>query len=172
MSRKVDGCYIGLDPGTKETGFVIVSVVGGVESLRRSGVIGNEEVIGLLKKHEDCHVVCEFFSNYGGSVGASTFGACAWAGRFWQVRPDMRFVRRVEVRLSLLGKASGSDAAIRSEIYVRYGGRASTLGIKSNPGKLYGIYSHAMSAFAVVYSWWCGAPEYDVTGCCVGSGNA
>lgn len=70
-----------------------------------------------------------------------------WDGK-WEL------VSRIDVKKSLLGRASGNDAAVRQAIYDRYGGtRQRAAGTKKSPGPIYGIKSHAMAALAVAMTW-------------------
>ena len=64
-------------------------------------------------------------------------------------------VSRIDVKKHLLGRSTGSDADVTQAIYAKYGGtRNSAVGLKKNPGPLYGIKKdmYAALAVAIVYS--------------------
>lgn len=72
-------------------------------------------------------------------------------GRFIQCWDgDHELVSRLNVKRHMLGRTNGNDAMVRQSILERYGGtRRAAVGIKKEPGPLYGVKSDVWAALAV-----------------------
>ena len=145
-----------IDPGPTTSGVVI---------LREDGVVieavpefGNDR---LIRSEWVAHcgdpdvLAIETIASYGMPVGADVFDTCVWIGRFWQefCGRESALVYRRDVKLHICGDTRAKDANIRRAILDMYpptgGGRTKQIGTKKDPGPLYGVTSHAMSALAV-----------------------
>ena len=144
---------LSIDPGTTKSGWVIFED----GRVSNSGVNENDAVLNLVKLWDkDDELAIEMIAGMGMAVGQTTFDTCVWIGRFQQAyaRPDdVRFVRRHDVKMHLCGNARAKDANIRQALLDMFpatgGGKIPQIGVKSNPGPLYGVSSHAWSALAV-----------------------
>lgn len=144
---------LAIDPGTTQSGWVIFED-GRVSS---SDVSDNDAVLKIVRCwSRDDDVAIEMIAGMGMAVGQTTFDTCVWIGRFQQAyaRPEaVRFVRRHAVKLHLCGNSRAKDSNIRQALLDMFpatgGGKVPQIGVKSNPGPLYGVTSHAWSALAV-----------------------
>lgn len=147
---------IGVDPGTETSGVVHIQLV-----MNRVMFSESEQPNSLVKmnilnpsKHVAA-IVCEWIEHYGKDIhpGAETFHTCRWIGRFeeaaYQAGLPFRLVTRREVKLHLCGTARADDAAIRTALIDRLGGK----GTKRLPGPLYGVSGHAWAALAVALTF-------------------
>lgn len=142
---------LAIDPGTTQSGFVILAN-GRVMS---SGVLPNGNVLKLVAVHEG-HIAIEMIASYGMAVGREVFETCVWVGRFQQAYHEpslVRLVYRKDVKMHLCGTTQAKDAnvtqAIKDLFPATGGGACPQKGTKSQPGPLYGVSSHAWSALAV-----------------------
>lgn len=139
---------IGIDPGTEQSGLVIM-VDGRVASC---GVYDNDTVLEELRIHAGTPVAIEMIASYGMAVGREVFETCVWIGRFLQeAGPDyVRLVYRRDVKVHLCQSAKAKDANIRQALIDKFGGsKEAAIGKKASPGPLYGVASHAWAALAV-----------------------
>ena len=86
-------------------------------------------------------------ASYGMPVGREVFETCVWIGRFQQAWHDpeaVRLVYRRDVKLHLCGSPKAKDGNIRAALIDKLG----PVGLKSAPGPLYGVKSHAWAALA------------------------
>lgn len=141
---------LALDPGTEDTGFVVLQ---GREVIR-SGVLSNSETNQLIRDMpydgKMDMLAIEMIASYGMPVGKEVFETCLWIGRFlesWERATDApsRLVYRKDVKSHLCGTQKAKDANIRQRLIDIFG----PIGKKSNPGALYGVKSHAWAALAV-----------------------
>ena len=151
--------WLGIDPGTKKSGWSIWSPVEGVI---RCGVDDNEALIDLLADVppeidlDFSDIAIERFEARGMPLGNESIETVFWSGRFYEsarklVEPrSVRRVGRGQVKLHLCGTMRAKDANIRAVLIDRYGGsRAEAIGTKKNPGPLHGVASHMWAALAV-----------------------
>lgn len=145
---------LAIDPGTEQSGFVLMDTTGIVVS----GIESNERILDIIRRHcisltsEKPQIAIEMIASYGMAVGKETFETCLWIGRFIQAakNPDeVKLVYRRDVKLHLCNSARAKDANVRQAIIDLYGGKDKAIGKKSAPGPLYSIKSHAWSALAV-----------------------
>ena len=139
---------IAIDPGTNESGFVVMDKMDIVEH----GIMRNEDILDMLIHFEDRILAIEMIASYGMAVGASTFETCVWIGRFtqqWQPR-HVEFIYRKDAKMYLCGSMRAKDKNIRQAIMDKYGSeRSIAIGTKKNQGPLYGISKHMWAALAV-----------------------
>ena len=90
----------------------------------------------------------EMVASYGMAVGKEVFETVRWIGRFqqcWRDPDAVRLIYRRDVKLHLCGSPRAKDANIRQALIDQLG----PVGVKREPGPLYGVKSHAWSALAV-----------------------
>ncbi|MBN2256343.1 MAG: hypothetical protein JW704_00695 [Anaerolineaceae bacterium] len=128
---------------------------------RRDGVVG-----GLPRPDI---VFIETIEAMGLTVGNQVFQTMFWVGRFYEAanRADTAVdtIRRGDEKIVLCGAAtfrdpetkkrrSVTDAQIRQAVIDRFpatgGGKIPQVGVKNNPGPLFGVKGHAWSALAVL----------------------
>ena len=144
---------LGIDPGTFESGFVLVKTKeDGSVILIGSGVIPNQKAIDIIIGANPAdELVIEMINSQGMAVGIETFETCVWIGRFvqaWSERHTNMALRvfRRDVKDSLCGSQKAKDSNIRQALIDRFGEQ----GTKKNPGPMYGMKSHTWPALAVV----------------------
>ena len=141
-----------IDPGTEVSGAVIYD---GKDIMFRIGEINNYELLEMVKlKSVYDHLAIEMVASYGMAVGKSVFETCVWIGRFIQAfNGDYSQIYRKDVKMCLCNSMRAKDANIRQAILDRFpatgGGKTPQVGIKSNPGALYGVSKHAWAALGV-----------------------
>jgi hypothetical protein len=137
---------LALDPGTRETGWVLWTG----ERVAYSGVQRNEDVLSMLINWRDPETILatEVFQAMGMAVGQEVFDCCIWIGRFvqaWPVPDAVMRIKRTEVKLHLCGNARAKDPNVRQALLDKIGQQ----GTKKAPGATFGVKSHAWSALAV-----------------------
>ncbi len=137
---------IALDPGTRETGFVLFDG----KRVVRSGVSFNADVLRMVEEWpaDGTRLATEIFQSMGMAVGQEVFETCIWIGRFvqaWHTPNDVLRIKRTQVKLQLCGTARAKDANVRQALIDAVGAP----GKKASPGPTYGVTSHAWSALAV-----------------------
>lgn len=148
---------LALDPGTLKTGYCLYDGSRVVES----GVMFNYDLLAALNSvkyrfHQAEWLAIEMIASYGMPVGREVFETCVWIGRFqqaWRAPEAVRLVYRKDVKMYLCGTTKAKDANIRQAIIDIFpaigGGAIPQIGIKSNPGPLYGVSTHAWAALGV-----------------------
>ncbi len=143
---------IAIDPGPLKSGVVLYEMPGELPIVIDCEEMNNDSIIGILKPKDYDAVAIEMIASYGMAVGKSVFDTCVWIGRFYQIAmlnhvvPDLVF--RAEVKLRICGQSRAKDANVLAAIKDLYGGK-DCRGTKKNPGPLYGVSGHCMSALAV-----------------------
>lgn len=140
---EVRPALLAIDPGTTESGWVVLSGRRVVES----GVDSNEDVLGRVG-HWRGLLAIEMIASYGMPVGREVFETCVWIGRFVEryYRPDaVHLVYRRDVKLHLCGSPRAKDPHIRQALIDLIGPQ----GVKRAPGPTYGVKSHAWAALGV-----------------------
>ena len=147
-----------VDPGTTHSGVVEFD---GVNIIPVSAKYDNEELVQLLRNVGPRgngylkHMAIEMIASYGMAVGESTFETVRWIGRLQEAfnEPDTTLVYRKNVKMFLCNSMRAKDANIRRAILDLFpatgGGKTPQIGTKSQPGPLFGVTSHMMSALAV-----------------------
>ena len=148
---------MGIDPGPKKSAFIIIDPDD--MKIHEKGHIDNEELRSFLNNWQNClnaYVACEGIQSYGMPVGRETFDTCYWIGRYWELccGTDMfTIVYRRDIKLHLCMDSRAKDPNVRQALLDRYqptgGGKSPKIGIKKNPGPLFGVATHLWSALAV-----------------------
>lgn len=149
-----------IDPGTTESGYV--SYDGEKVHNYNSGIKNGDMLdrVMLNGKYYNAipHdiIIIEMISSYGMAVGKETFETCVWIGRFIQAfyAPEKVYmIYRRDIKMHLCNNMRAKDTNIRQAVLDRFpsigGGKTPQMGTKKQPGPLYGITSHAMSALAL-----------------------
>lgn len=150
----------GIDPGTVESGYVVFNSEG--MEVVESGVIGNEELLHL-SAWDNADIICiEMVASYGMAVGQTTFETVLWIGRFVQtaVSKDKEYkllYKKKDINPTLCFSNKAKDANIRQAVLDLFpatgGGSVPQKGTKAQPGPLFGVSSHAISALAVALTY-------------------
>ena len=144
---------IGIDPGMLESGWVEWDPA--AQRVIRSGVWQNAHLVDLLRDDEGPFAAMgiEKVIHYGRVVGEPTFETVYWTGRFveaWMPRPFRRVVWRDVARYVCDTTQGIRESHVRQALLDRFGpGRRAAVGVKKQPGPLYGVAGHAWSALAV-----------------------
>jgi len=143
---------LAIDPGPVESGWCHF-VCGAVAD---SGVAPNRDIIAMILNTAAQHLAIERIASYGMAVGREVFETCEWVGRFTQSWHDpgaVKLVYRKDVKMHLCGTPRAKDANIRQALLDLFprtgGGKCPQIGIKSAPGPLFGVSSHAWPALGV-----------------------
>lgn len=138
-----------IDPGTRDSGTVMLSADGTVEA---AGQKSNEEIIDLLRSegdHTGNVLVIEHVQSMGMAVGQEVFDTVEWGGRFMEAWMDrggtVAKVPRRDVKQHLCGHAKAKDPNIRAALIDLYGGSDQC----KKGGRLERVKGHAWSALAV-----------------------
>lgn len=143
----------GIDPGPSKCGFAIVSECGELTG----SVETTEDMLYLASRiwptgMGPCVIAIEQVAPYGsGALSPDIIETCEVIGKLkWlcsQLGPDVHVlpIFRKDVKNHWTGKVSGPANVIRNALLAEYGQQ----GTKKEPGKLYGITSHAMDALGL-----------------------
>lgn len=150
----------GIDPGTVESGYVLFNSDN--MQVVESGVVGNEELL-QMSSWDNSDIVCiEMVASYGQAVGQTTFETVLWIGRFVQMsvlkNKDYKLLyKKKDINPTLCFSSNVKDTHIRQAILDMFpatgGGSIPQKGTKAQPGPLYGVSSHAISALAVALTY-------------------
>jgi len=158
---------IGIDPGPEHSGLAVLRTVNKIDNPvveRAESETDNESVAIFLDTFgcgpEDVLVV-EMIESQGMAVGREVFESVYWIGRFTQAWPG-RVVRvtRKAVKLTMCGTRAAKESEVRRSLLNEYGGADRAVGVKKDPGPLYGVKGHAWDAVTVAFAWWSGAESY------------
>lgn len=145
---------LAIDPGSTRSAYVIYE--DGV--ILESDLCKNKVLINRMAGHflvlPDIMAI-EMIASYGMAVGKTVFETCVWIGRFieaWDPRPHNR-VYRIDCKMHLCHNTHAKDSNIRQAIIDRYpaigGGKCPQIGIKKQPGPLFGVSKDIWAALAV-----------------------
>jgi hypothetical protein len=144
---------LAIDPGTTQSGWCIFDD----EKLQviDSGVLENE-VLLLAVGDSRGRLAIEMIASYGMAVGREVFETCVWIGRFqqaWHKPGAVELVYRRDVKLHLCGDPRAKDPNVRQALIDLFprtgGGKTPQIGVKAQPGPLFGVSSHAWPALGV-----------------------
>jgi len=149
---------LAIDPGTRESGFVVFDEDDMKHPIRDVGKVDNETLLTRITRgdfRDAEEVVIEQFAGYGMRVGRECFQTVHMAGRFDQAvrfawgSPAVMIERR-EVKRVLCGKTTASDGDVRQCLIDWFGpGRELAIGRKAAPGPLYHVHADAWAALAL-----------------------
>lgn len=139
-----------IDPGTEQSGCVLLTPSGVVES---AGMKSNAEIVMLLRSAKELTdadvLVIEMMENFGKTLGTAALRTVWWSGRFSEAWLDrkgiLREMPRREVKLALCGSMRAKDPNVRASLIDLYGGEIET----KKGGRLSKVKSHAWQALAL-----------------------
>ena len=144
---------IAIDPGTTKSAYVVLACTGAVID---QAIVPNNELLHWLRTHNYDTVLIEEIAGYGMPVGRDVFQTCHLTGRLREAvfgRSKVKMVARRDVKLELCGQARAKDGNVRQAVIDLYppdgGGKCRQIGVKAQPGPLYGISSHVWQALAL-----------------------
>ena len=135
---------LALDPGTHESGYCLFDS----GKVITSGVMGNDDLLKIVRDDNSDALAIEKIVSYGSSVGQETFDTCVWIGRFmeaWGQPDDVLLIPRRMVKKHVCGPGKWGDPDVRTKLIEKLG----PPGTKKAPGPTFGVKSHAWSALAV-----------------------
>jgi len=146
------GKLLAIDPGYTQSAYVVLRA----GAIADKGIVLNRELLARLRTSSGQydHAVIEMIACYGMAVGREVFESCVWIGRFAEALdyagvPVSR-MERMKVKMHLCHSAKASDSNIRTAMLDRFGpGREKAIGVKSNPGPLYGVVQDLWAALAL-----------------------
>ena len=133
---------LAIDPGNTESAWVDFD-----GSVIDCGIVGNEEMLTVVRGAMKGQLAIEMIESFGMPVGKEVFETVFWSGRFiqaWEPRPWVKVYRK-EVKLHLCQSPRAKDPNIRQALLDRIGPQ----GTKKDKGPTYGIKSHLWAALAV-----------------------
>lgn len=153
---------LAIDPGTTESAYVIYETE--TKKIVDHNKLNNLALLDDLLKLDYDFLVAEMFKSYGFQVGDSVLETCVWLGRFVQnAKTGYELISRKTVVSEICGKATANDSHIRTALIAYFSdflglgvgevrGKGA-IGLKSNPGPLYGITKDQWSALAIAVAW-------------------
>jgi len=154
---------LGIDPGPERSAWL--TLVDGKPAV--FGIDDNDDVVFLVGAEKQPDILAiEMIACYGMAVGKSVFETCVWIGRFWEASncDVVRIYRKAKwgptlewpgVCMTLCHNNRAKDSNIRQALIDRFGpGKDKAIGLKKNPGPLYGIKKDIWSALAVAVTCW------------------
>jgi len=148
-----------IDPGTTHSGAVQIDTNDMIPVWIEPEIENNKLLDYIKWNRKDEHLAIEMIASYGMAVGKTTFETVLWIGRFMEAFGfnNCTKIYRKDVKISLCGSMKAKDTNIRVALFDRYegtgGGKDPKKGTKANPGPLYGLSKHAISALAVGHTF-------------------
>lgn len=150
---------LGIDPGETESGIVRMWEHGKVEG----EILSNGEVLGAIPRHLSASwvVACEQMLPRGMPFSEQAMATLEWSGRFHQVAFTaglaFDYVSRDSVKIHICGVKNAKDPNVRRALLDMFprtgGGKEPAVGIKKQPGPLYGMSKHMWAALGVAITW-------------------
>ena len=146
---------LAIDPGPEQSAWVRYDPA--KRAVGDKGISPNDQLVGFLRLQggkDRTTLAVEMVQSFGMPVGESVFETVLWAGRFVEAW-DGYWTRiyRKDVKMHLCHSMRAKDANIRQALLDRFprsgGGKTPQVGVKADPGPLYGIKTHLWSALAV-----------------------
>lgn len=151
---------LAVDPGTVQSGFVVFNSE--TRQVEESGIVENEELLHRSSWSDADILVIEMVGSYGMPVGQTTFETVLWIGRFIQYAVANKILykklyKKIDINPALCFSNKAKDTNIRRAVLDMFeptgGGKNPEIGTKSQPGPLFGVNSHAISALAVALTY-------------------
>jgi len=155
-----------VDPGTVKSAYVLYA--SNSFTIVDKGYLDNKEMLSVFEFSGDTasFMVLETVKSFGNMGGDSLYTTCIWIGRFISAwlrahSPDSyTLAARKAVVTHLCGVSKAGDTQIR-QVLIDYfsdngvvgGGKIPIIGIKKNPGTLYGITGDIWSALSLAVFW-------------------
>lgn len=140
-----------IDPGTTESAYVVYDD----GKIIDNAILSNDVLLEILRSSKPTHkLAIEMIASYGMPVGKDVFETVLWIGRFIEAwGGPFEKVYRTDVKMHLCKNTRAKDPNIRQALIDRYppvgGGSTPQIGVKDQPGPLYGMKSHLWAALAV-----------------------
>lgn len=153
------GHILSIDPGSSQSAWMVFNPDTNLPE--KFDISNNEALIRghtmeFFKEEQKCDCLAiEMVASYGMPVGATVFETCVWIGRFIQAwcPGDFYKIYRKDVKMHLCQSMRAKDSNIRQAIIDKYpatgGGKLPQVGIKSQPGPLFGVSKDVWSALSV-----------------------
>lgn len=116
----------------------------------------NKTLLEIVEKrdHHEAVLVVETFQPRGQPLYWQLIWAAVWIGRFAQAwGGEWDFIHREAVKLHLCGHTARKDGNVRAALIDRWGGQKKAVGVKKNPGPLYGLAKHAWPALGLAVAY-------------------
>lgn len=140
---------LAIDPGYESSALVCFSGMR-IDSCQ---YLPNPDLAHALRHEiawDGADLVLEQIESFGMPVGREIFGTVFWTGRFAEAHQGwVILMPRRAVKMHLCHSARATDANIRCALMDRHGGRIAAIGVKQDPGPLYGVTRHGWSAVAL-----------------------
>ena len=148
---------LAIDPGNVKSAYVMYED----EKPMCFGKFDNDMMLDIITYHRayTSHLAIEMVACYGMKVGATIFETAYWTGVFAQAYGLNRTTKvyRKDVKMHLCSSMRAKDGNIRQAIIDKYppsgGGKTPQIGVKANPGPLYGISADVWAALGVAITY-------------------
>jgi len=164
IEEKIEGIVLAIDPGNVKSAYTLYDPE--QHKLIEFGKIDNEELqIRMYElRNKTKYLAIEGMKSYGQRVGSTVFNTCIWIGRYlqqWEMDGgETKIIYRHQVKSFITPKVKSNDSKIRTALIGMFPatgldskGRPSSIGIKKNPGPLYGVTADVWSALAIALTF-------------------
>jgi hypothetical protein len=151
-----NAAILGIDPGTEQSALVLFDN----GRVLHAELSDNQKIADDIYLHAQMgepRILCiEMVQSFGMAIGETTIETIKWIGRFQQAwcmaaSDDRCFlIKRSTMKAALCGTPRAKDANVRQRIIDLYGGKYAAIGVKKDPGPLYGVSKHMWQALAVI----------------------
>lgn len=169
--------FLAIDPGSTQSAFVeygrIITRDGEFGGGPRDfGIIPNHEMLQRLRQHgipgqpgipadmwpDIDKLVIEWMQPRGMPTSAAEFETMYYVGRFAEAAIHLEAVRitRLKVKQHICGSNKANDSNVRAALIDRYGGsggKRQAVGLKADPGPLYGVSKDVWAALALAITF-------------------
>lgn len=146
-----------IDPGNTQSAYVEIDPNNQPIAF---GIHPNHELLSIIRNTRCLRMAIECVASYGMPVGRTVFETAEWTGRFTQqwinswapdtIPAEPIRIYRQDVKLHICKSPRANDSTIRQALIDRYGpSKAEAIGVKNNPGPLYGFKRDLWAALAV-----------------------
>jgi hypothetical protein len=153
---------LAIDPGSSRSAWVAVDELDVELPIVGHGIDPNDHLLEELYRTGIFYgaATIEWMSPRGMPTSAQEFETLYWVGRFSEalLSRDVPVDRitRLKIKVHVCGSARANDTNIRAALIDRYGGsggKAQAIGLKANPGPLYGLGADEWAALALAVTW-------------------
>lgn len=151
---------LAIDPGSTESGWLAYAA--DLQVVSRHGIALNETLLEDIRDEIWMagidRVVIEWTAPRGMPASAQLFETMWWAGRFTEAASPVPVdrINRFDVKRHLCGTTAANDSNVRAALVDRFGGvggKAVAIGVKANPGPLYGVKDDVWAALGVAVTY-------------------
>jgi len=154
-----DDFIIGVDPGPETSGLVIY-VPQAPRIAFSNYAFPNDRFPYVIRCFQNCSWAVEMVSCYGMPVGDPIFNTCVAIGAIEERARDYQSkiyrITRPDAKVFLCGSRAAKGTNLTQALKDRFpkvgGGKDASVGIKKQPGPLFGIAKHSWAALAVAYT--------------------